>query len=145
MPPQSITVVIADHNRKRSDACLRLLRSEGGIRVLGQARSGLEALAATSLHPEVLLLDLSLSQGSGSGLLPALRRSSPGMRIILVARRAPKRRILEALGRGAHGYLERERLKAFLCKAVRLVGAGQVWISRALVTDIVDRLARRAA
>jgi DNA-binding NarL/FixJ family response regulator len=145
MPPRSITVVIADHDRKRSDACLRLLRPEKDIRVLGQARSGLEALAATSLKPQVLLLDLSLSRGSGSGLLPALRRSSPGMRIILVAGRAPRPKILDALGRGAHGYIEMKLLSAFLAEAVRLVGAGQAWISRGLIADIVDRLVRRAA
>lgn len=145
MPPRSISVVIADHDRKRSDACLRLLRLEKDIRVLGQAGSGLETLAATSLKPQVLLLDLNLSRGSGSGLLPALRRSSPGVRIILVGGRTSKPRILEALGLGIHGYLERKLLPTFLVDAVRRVGAGQAWISRRLVTDIVDRLARRAA
>jgi DNA-binding NarL/FixJ family response regulator len=145
MPPRSITVVIADRDRRRSNACLRVLRPEKDIRVLGQARSGLEALAATSLKPQVLLLDLSLSCGSGSELLPALRRSNPGMRIILVAGSASKPRILAALSRGANGYLEMKHLRAFLAKAVRLVGAGQAWISRGLMAEVVNRLARQAA
>lgn len=142
MPPRSITVVIADHDRKRRNACLRLLRPEKDIRVLALARSALEALAAAGLKPQVLLLDLSLV---GSELLPTLRRSSPRMRIILIAGRASKLRILDALSLGADGYLEMKSLHAFLPKAVRFVGSRRAWISRALETDIVDRLVRRAA
>jgi DNA-binding NarL/FixJ family response regulator len=143
VPP--ITVVIADQDKARRTSCLRLLRLRRDIRVLGQARSGLEALAATRLRPQVLLLDLSLSRGHGSDLLPAIRKSSPGTKIILVAGRASETRILEGLCHGARGYLDKRFLRTFLAKAVRLVGAGQAWVSRGIVPGIVDRLARPAA
>jgi len=143
VPP--ITVVIADQDKARRTSCVRLLRPQKDIRVLGQARSGLEALAATRLKPQVLLLDLGLSRGSGSELLPALRKSSPGMKIILLAGRASETRILEGLCHGARGYLDKKFLRTFLAKAVRLVGAGQAWVSRGIVPGIVDRLARLTA
>lgn len=73
-PVRPITVVIADQDKTRRASCVRLLRPQKDIQVLGEARSGLEALAATQLKPQVLLLDLSLSRGRGSDLLPALRK-----------------------------------------------------------------------
>ncbi len=86
-----------------------------------------------------------LSRGNGSELLPALRRSRPGMKIIPIAGRASKARVLDSLGRGADGYLEMRRLQDFLPKAVRLVSARRAWVPRGLVAGIVDRLVRRAA
>ncbi len=53
-----ITVVIADRQRARRAACLRLLEPVRGIRVVGEARSSLGAIAATQLRPRILLLDL---------------------------------------------------------------------------------------
>ena len=144
-PVPPITVVIADQDTARRTSCLRLLRPQKDFRVLGQARSGLEALAATRLKPQVLLLDLSLSRGHGSGLLPAIRKSSPETKIILVAGRVSETRILEGLCHGARGYLDKKLLRDFLAKAVRIVGSGQAWVSRKLVPNIVDRLARPAA
>lgn len=140
-----ITVVIADHDEARRAACLRLLRPQHGIRILGLARSGLETLAAAGLHPRILLLDLSLSRGNSAALLPALRRRSPGTRVILVVARAPETRILEALCLGAQGYVETKVLQAFLPQAVRTVDAGQTWVPRRMVPDLVDRLARLSA
>jgi DNA-binding NarL/FixJ family response regulator len=143
VPP--ITVVIAAPDRAQRAACLRLLAPEKGIRVLGQARSGLEVLASARLKPRVLLLDLDLSRGGGSALLPALRRKSPGTKVILVAGRASAARILEALCHGARGYLDQKVLRTFLPKAVRTVDAGQAWVPRTMVPRIVERLARLAA
>lgn len=145
MAAPQITVVIADQDKARRATCLRLLRTEKDIRVLGEARSGLETLAAARLNPQVLLLDLTLSRGGGSELIPALRHSSPGMKVIVVSGDASKARILEALSRGAQGCLEKKLLRKFLAKAVRIVDAGQAWVSRRFVPEIVDRVTRLAA
>jgi len=144
MPP--ITLVIADQEKARRIACVRLLQPEKGIRVTGEARNGLEAIAATAkLKPRVLLLNLSLLKGKEISLLPVLRQKSPRTKVILLTRRAPESRILEALSHGAMGYLEENVLNAFLPKAVRIVDAGEAWIPRKMVAKIIDRLARLTA
>jgi DNA-binding NarL/FixJ family response regulator len=138
VPP--ITVVIADRDRERRAECVRLLSLEKGIRILGQARSGLETLACAGLNPRILLLDLSFS-----ALLSALLLKSPGTKVILVAGRASETRILEALCNGAQGYVESRVLRTLLPKALRTVDAGQAWVPRGLVPNIVDRLTRLSA
>jgi len=141
-----ITVVIAHHEKTRRAACLNLLQPEKGIRVAGVARTGLEAItAAAKLKPHILLLDLNLSKGNGIALLPAVRQKSPRTKVILLTQGVSKTRILEALSRGAMGYLDEKLVSTFLPKAVRLVDAGEAWVPRKMVAKIIDRLARLTA
>ena len=80
-----ITVVIAEHQVADRAACLRLLEAERGIRVVGEAKSGLEAITSTGrLRPRILLLDLALARAQRMPLIPALRQKSPQTKVILL-------------------------------------------------------------
>ena len=142
MPP--ITVVIADHRQARRAACLRLLAPIEGIRVVGQARSGLGAIAATELKPRILLLDLTLARGMGTSLLPLIRQRSPDTKVILLVVCTSEALIIEALSHGAPGYLDERSLYVFLEKAVRVVDAGEAWVPRRIVTEVAARLRARS-
>ena len=137
-----ITVLIADHEKKRSANCLRHLELSKGIRVIGEARSGVQTLALVAgLKPRILLLDLELSKEKGVSLLPLLRQLSPATSVILLGP-ASEKRILDELSRGAKGYLEQEQLYTSLTRAIRLVHSGETWIARKLIAKIVNRLLR---
>jgi DNA-binding NarL/FixJ family response regulator len=140
LPMSAITVVVADRQKARRAACLRLLGPVKGIRVVGKACNGLGAIAATRLRPRILLLDFALSSGQGPSLLRLIRRQSPRTRIILLTEGHGEAPILDALARGAPGYLEKKSLSASLTKAVRLVAAGEAWVPRQMVSKVVDRL-----
>lgn len=137
-----ITIVIADHEKKRSADCLRYLETTKGIRVIGAARGGVQTLALVAkLKPRILLLDVELSKEKGVSLIEILRQLSPETKVILVGS-ASENRILDELSRGAKGYLDEEQLITSLTKAVRLVHAGETWIARKLIAKIVSRLLR---
>jgi len=137
-----ITVEIADREEMNRRACLRLLQAEEGIRVVGEARNGLEALtAAEKLKPDVLLLGINLLKGREISLLSTVRRKSPGTKVILLTRRAAEPRVLKALSYGASGYIEEEAVSTFLLKAVRLVDAGEAWVPRKILSRVIGRLA----
>jgi DNA-binding NarL/FixJ family response regulator len=143
MPP--ISVVIADRGKAARTTCRSLLEAERGIRVVGEAASGLDAATcAEQLQPSILLLDLELFNAGNTSLLPVIRRRSPRTRILLLTHRAPEARTLEALSLGALGYLEKGALRTHLPKAVRAVDAGEAWVPRQVVTKIMDYLARLA-
>ena len=136
-----ITVVIADRKKSGRAVCLRLLQSEKGIQVLAEARSGLEAIAAAArLKPRILLFHLNLFKGKKINLLRALRQNSPRTKAILVTARRSETVILEALSYGARGYIQEKKISIFLPKAVRLVDAGEAWVSRKMVAKIINRL-----
>jgi DNA-binding NarL/FixJ family response regulator len=136
-----ITVLIADGDKTSRARSLNTLQPEKGISVVGVARNGLEAILAADEHkPNILLLNLNLFKGKGDNLLRALRHRSPHSRMILLTRRASQSVILEALTRGALGYLEEKAIEGFLPQAVRQVEAGQAWVPRKMAARIVDRL-----
>ena len=137
MPP--ITVLVADHKKSGRAACLRLLQPEKGIQVVGEARSGLEAIgAAAKLKPNILLFHVNLFKGKKIDLLRALREKSPRTKAILLTVRPSDEKILEALSYGAQGYLKENAINTFLPKAVRMVNTGEAWLPRRMVAKIID-------
>jgi DNA-binding NarL/FixJ family response regulator len=137
-----INVLIADPDRKSRAACLRALYGVRGVRVVGEAATGLEAVSATAkLKPRVVLLDLELSSEFGASLISVVRRKSARTRVILLVGRASEERILEALSHGAVGCVTKKDTERFLPEALEAVSSGEAWMSRKLIPKIMDRLA----
>jgi CheY-like chemotaxis protein len=133
----AISVVVADQQRRLRSSYVRQLRPETGIAVIGEAATSYEVVKALKLKPNVLLLDCDISALHGVSILPLVRHQSPGTRVILLGERTSRSRLLNALSLGARGYLRRTVAKTFLPKAVRVVGEGDVWIPRTIVSTIL--------
>ena len=138
-----ISIVIAERGKAGRAASRRLLAPEKNIRVVGEARSGLDAvIAAERLKPSIMLLDLGLVDGDSTPLLPVIRRKSPRTRVLLLSDSVPDSMTLDGLSHGARGYLDKATLSTYLSRAVRAVNAGEAWVPRKMVAKIIDRLAR---
>lgn len=140
-----ITVVVADEEKERRAACLRLLESEKGIRVVAEAATSAETLGSARFSPSILLLDSKLGMGRGVVLLPIFLRSSPSTKVIVLTGQSSVAALMDALSYGAQGYLTRRRLRAFLSKAVRKVADGEAWIPRKVLPKIIERVAQLGA
>jgi DNA-binding NarL/FixJ family response regulator len=137
----SITVLIAERPAPRRPSPLDGLRHADDIRVVGEAESGHEVIAVTAaLQPRVLLLGSSVARRDVPILLALVRRKSRATRVIVVARRPSWRDLLDALRHGARGYLDEISARRLVSKAVRVVAAGQPWVPRAIVSEIVARV-----
>lgn len=135
LPAVAIAVVAATRLRER---CHAILGRAAGVRIL--RRTGGRRPPRVP-RPDVLLLDAVGSPPRALGVLPALRRLHPSTGIILIiAERTPMPVILEAIRRGARGFLGERDLARWLPKAIRTVAAHQPWISRRLATAIVAEL-----
>ena len=134
-----ITVVVADEERERRAACLRVLAQERGIRVIAEAESAAETLDAARLAPRILLVDSRLAMGRGL-VLPVFRRNSPDTKVIVLASHSSRAALMDAFSHGAHGYLNRRLLRAFLPKAVRKVHEGEAWVPRKMLPPIIESL-----
>lgn len=140
----AVTVVIAAESHERVRG---LLHGEAGIVVAGEARSLAHAfILVARIRPAVLLLDFGRSWRDSLAALPAIRIQSSRTRIILLTTRGtPESSILEAVKRGARGYLGEAAAGRFLARAVRAVHAGEAWVPRRLGAQIVRRLLRARA
>jgi len=99
-------------------------------------------VAFAERRPDIILLDLKLTQASDHAVVALIRAKSPRTQIILLSGRARDAEILDAIAQGARGYLGTVLLRRFLVKAVKVVAAGESWVSRAMVSKLIDRLAR---
>jgi len=140
---QTVRLVIADDHPMFRDGLRRLLESESDLKVLGEASDGAEAVKlARLLKPDILLLDLAMPKHPG---LEALRdlsvpaNASP-VRVILLTAAAEKSQIVEALQLGARGVVLKDSATQLLLKAIHTVMAGEYWVGRESVSNLVQYL-----
>jgi two-component system, NarL family, nitrate/nitrite response regulator NarL len=140
---QSIRIVIADDHPIFRDGLRRLLETEPDLKVIGEACDGAEAVKlAKQLKPDILLLDLAMPRHPG---LEALREMSSAsnhnaVRVILLTAAAEKNQIVEALQLGARGVVLKDSATQLLLKAIHTVMAGEYWVGRESVSNLVQYL-----
>jgi len=146
MDNRKTRILIADDHTIFRDGLRRLLESEPEFQVAGEAADGAEALQlAQQLKPDVLLLDLAMPRMPGLETLRELASQGSSVRVILLTAAIEKRQIIEALQTGARGVIMKDAATQLLLKGIRTVMAGQFWVGREAVADMVSYLRDKAA
>jgi two-component system, NarL family, nitrate/nitrite response regulator NarL len=134
-------IVIADDHTLFRKGLRSLLSGERGLLVVGEAADGDEAVRMVrSLRADVLLLDLAMPGKSGMDALAELASSPTAVRTIVLTAAIAKPEILKAVQLGAAGVVLKSSPPELLFKCVRSVMAGQHWIGREVVSDLVQAL-----
>ncbi len=139
---QQVRLVVADDHPIVRDRLRRLLEEGPDYKVVGEAQDGAEAIELVrKLKPDILLLDLSMPKLPGMEALRELsvHESSAPVRIIVLTAAIEKTQIVEALQLGARGIVLKDTAtEELLLKAVRTVQAGDHWVGRAPVSNLVQ-------
>ena len=122
-------LVVDDHDLVRTGIS-RMLADISGLQVIGQADSGEDAIRkARELKPDVVLMDVKMPGIGGLEATRKLLRSYPDLKVIAVTicEEDPfPTRLLQA---GAAGYLTKGAALEEMVQAIRMVFAGQRYIS----------------
>ncbi|MCC2638064.1 MAG: gacA [Moraxellaceae bacterium] len=122
-------LVVDDHDLVRM-GITRMLTDISGLKVVGEAASGEDALRlARELHPQVVLMDVKMPGIGGLEATRKLLRQDPDVRVLAVTvcdEEPFPSRLLKA---GAAGYLTKGAALDEMVKAIRAVAAGQRYIS----------------
>jgi two-component system, NarL family, nitrate/nitrite response regulator NarL len=122
----------------------RLLQAEEGFTVIGQAENGSQAVdLVKSEHPDVLMLDNGMPGLSAVQVLRELSSMDTPCRVILLNAALDRAEILEVLRLGAKGVMAKNTTVALVIKSIRTVMAGQYWIGRESVSDLIGCLMPR--
>ncbi len=137
MSQDSITVLIVDDHFVVRSGLVTALELEDDIRVVAEAETGGEALAAYQAHrPRIVLMDLQLADDRGIAATAAIRAFDPEARVLIFSNVSRIDELQAALDAGALGYLPKSAPRGDLLTALRMVARG----GRSLPPDIARRL-----
>jgi two-component system response regulator DesR len=129
-----IRVLLVEDQEMVLSALATLLDLEHDISVVGQARSGQEALdALDEAKPDVVITDIEMPGMTGIDL--AARLKEAGIRVLMLTTFARPGFLRRAIDAGASGYLLKARPARELAKAVRRVHQGMRAIDPELAMD----------
>ncbi|NCP87768.1 MAG: DNA-binding response regulator [Anaerolineae bacterium CG_4_9_14_3_um_filter_57_17] len=132
-------ILLADDHAVLRAGLHLLLENQPGLEVVGEASSGLEALdLALKLSPDLILLDLSMPGLGGLDALPALRKSVPSARVLILTMHDDPQYLRQALKQGASGYVLKKAADQELLSAVRAVLRGDVYIQPSMTRVLLD-------
>jgi two-component system, NarL family, response regulator NreC len=141
----SIRVLIADDHRIVRDGIRALLEKHPDLQLVAEAENGREAVAlAKKLHPQVIVMDLSMPDLNGMEATRQVVNEAPNVRVLALSMHADKRFIMSMLDAGASGYLLKDCAFEEFATAVRAVAAGGTYLSPRIAGLVVkDRLQPR--
>jgi DNA-binding NarL/FixJ family response regulator len=122
----------------------RLLESEHGFSVAGEATSGEDAIAQTrKLAVDILLLNFNMPDMGGIEVIRDLNTAGLTSRtkiILLSDEGIQPSDLTQALQMGARGVVVKSSSTQLLLKAIRLVASGEYWIGRDAMTHLVESM-----
>ncbi len=144
-----IRVLLADDHDILRDGLRALLELSPDIVVVGEARTGREAVEeAERLRPTVVLMDISMPELDGVEATRRIRQAAPDVRVLFLTMHEAEEYFFRALQAGAAGYVIKRTASADLLAAVRAVARGESFLSpsvaHALVTEYSERGGRPA-
>ena len=127
---KNIKVLIADDHLIVRTGLAALLGTEKDIKVVGQAKNGIEAVReALRLHPDVIIMDLMMPRKDGVEATAELAEKAPEVKVILLTTFGTSDGIAHALAVGAKGAILKNADNAELARAIRKVAEGGEFIS----------------
>lgn len=140
---ESIRVLVVDDHPVVRRGLHSMLDGESGISVVGMASSGKEGLQlAGKLNPDVVLLDLRMSDMGGVEVIHALRAARRECKVLVLTNYQFDEDIFNAIEAGALGYLLKSTPLEEVIEAIRAVSQGKRRIPTALAARLAERVGR---
>jgi two-component system, NarL family, response regulator DegU len=138
----SIRVLLADDHRLLRDSLHRSLSDEG-FEIVGEAADGEQAIdLASELHPDVVLLDVTMPNVGGVEAAARIHQERPETRIVMLTMHADAEVVADALRAGACGYLTKDSSTEEIADAIRLAASGETAVSPQLAASMLGELRR---
>ena len=138
---EAVRVLIVDDHEVVRVGLQTLLSRQDSIDVVGEASTVEDAVRdACYLKPDVVLMDVRLSGGSGVDACRAIRDSCPATRVLFLTSYQDDEAVLAAVIGGASGYLLKHVNAEALVRAIHAVAQGQSILDPAITQPLLTRM-----
>ncbi len=135
---KAIRVIVADAQTIYRVGIRKIFAIEDDIRVVAQAESLEQALAAAGkADADVLLLESAIAENLADAISELLKRQAK-LKIVVIAAELAEEDTIEYLRRGARGIVARSITPDLLIKCVRRIAQGETWLDNKGVNWLID-------
>jgi DNA-binding NarL/FixJ family response regulator len=128
------TVLLAEDHAIMRQGLAALLNVDGRFTVIGEAKTGREAVAmAKSLQPEVILMDIAMPILNGLEATRQILAGNPGAKVVILSAHSDDEYVERMIEAGVAGFLEKQTSAEVLTKAIHEVAKGKVFFSPSIV------------
>ena len=136
-----IRIVILDRYTLTRAGLRLILDSYPGMKVVGEAGETNEGLEIVAFQkPDIILLKLDPAGNIGLEIIRELFKASSRSRVILLARLDEAPVYMRAAQEGVLGIVLKTEPPEILIKAIQKVHAGEVWIERSMIANLLSSL-----
>ncbi len=142
----AVKILIADDHGVLRAGLRALLSAEPGFNVVAEASSGEEALRiAVERHPDIVLLDLSMTGANGIETTKMIKQKLPATRVLILTMHEEGALLREAIRAGASGYIIKRAAESELVGAIHAVERGELYVHPAMTRALFQDQAGKAA
>lgn len=133
-------LIIDDHPLFR-EGLKSIIAGDRHFVVAGEAGNARDGFAlATTIKPDVALVDISLPDESGMQLTRRIRATLPETRVMIISMHSKIDYIVEAFQSGATGYVVKESAAGRLVQGLHAVTSGEYFLDSSISHEVVTRL-----
>ncbi len=120
---EKITVIVVDDIEESREMILRMLQFEPAIKVIGTARTGLEAIDLTQkLMPDVVVMDINMPDMDGISATEAIQKKVSFVQVVILSVQNDSNYMRRAMLAGARDFLSKPPMIDELTIAVKRAG-----------------------
>lgn len=136
----AVHVLIVDDHPVVRHGLRELLSQDPAIVITGEAAGTSEALQLVQKStPDLVLVDITLKDGSGIDLVKRLKSHQPSIKSLVVSMHDDALYAERVLAAGASGYVNKEEATDVLARAIQEVARGEVFLSAKTARRLSDR------
>lgn len=134
-----IRILLADDHTILRNGIRAILEDEPGMDVVGEAEDGRTAVSlATQLKPDIVIMDIAMPLLNGLEATRQIKRTCPGVKVIILSMHDNEEYIIQVLEAGAMGYILKDAAARELIQALRTVYRGEAVLSPAITRIVIE-------
>ena len=135
-PPSTRVLIAEDHEMVRQGLRM-IVDAQSDMEVVAEAANGREAIRLSQeLHPDVVLMDISMPELNGLKAAATLKRIMPETKILTLTRHSDEAYLQELFQAGVSGYLLKQSAASELTRAIRTVMRDESFLDPAVAGKV---------